>query len=367
MAHILSIISLAIILYVNYARGMKKLTLLFATVLLTNSLVACSNEPNENSAVFETIEIPATILPTIDMVATHAIDLDTSISQLTFVPNSVAPWLGRIIIRDDDGFLFSTDIEGREPKPVGTGKYIDIFGLAREAAPGVFLTITEDNKIEAYIESDDIGNFSPMIYSGERIDAKGFCLSHTAATKAAKILTVNNEFKNISISIEDKHLEQTIRELNPGIKKVMEKNPELKNIHECVFSSDKVGPEWALSYETEVKKVNETGRGFITPIEESNDQSGSRHHPFQLEVSKTDELLINFSEYIAIIKNGLSVRGVDHIKYVATTSANYGGGAYSKGVLALVDADEQRIVFISLSYAERQLLKAVNQPEDAPQ
>jgi len=69
----------------------------------------------------------------------------------------------------------------------------------------------------------------------------------------------------------------------------------------------------------------------------------------------------------ANIKNGLSVRGVDHIKYVASTTSNYGGGAYADGVLALVSADEDRIVFISMSYAERQLLKAVNPPEEVPQ
>ena len=326
MAHILSIISLAIPLYVNYAGKMKKLTPLLTAVLLTTSLVACSNEPNENSAVFETIENPATILPTIDMVATHAIDLDTSISQLTFVPNSVAPWLGRIIIRDDDGFLFSTDIEGREPKPVGTGKYIDIFGLAREAAPGVFLAITEDNKIEAFIETDNEGSFSPLIYSGESIKAQALCLSKAPSINNATVLTMDGKLNTLDLKIQDTHIEQSI----------MDSAQAPKRAKTCTAKQQE-----QKDYEFALNKGNRT--------------------------LKARSLVEGKLSNKVNVTNGLSVRGAQNIKHVASTQSNYGGGAYAKGVLALVDKDEQRIVFISMSYAERQLLKAVNQPEDAPQ
>ncbi|PHQ60847.1 MAG: hypothetical protein COC03_00395 [Robiginitomaculum sp.] len=341
---------------------MKKLTLLFTAAVLTYGLVACSDKSTDAPALIETNE-----LPSIDMVATHAIDLDISVAQLTFVPNNTAPWLGRIILMDEAGHLYSTDIEGRDPKPVGSGKYIDIFGLSREAAPGVFLAITGNKKIEAFIESDNEGNFSPMIYSGENIDAQGFCLAQDTTTKTAKILTTNSEFKRISINIEDKHLEQKILEPDLGTQDITENDPAFKNVYECVYDDGVFGGEWVSFAENKVKKINATGFGFISSVQEAEKLEDIVVNTFQFRPANTGELLINFNEFRANIKNGLSVHGVDNIKYVASTTSNYGGGAYAKGVLALVDKDEDRIVFISMSYAERQLLKAVNPPEGVPQ
>ncbi len=314
---------------------MKKLTLLFAITVLIFGMVACS-EKSADLAPVNAAKTPATI----DMVATHDIPLDISIAQLIFVPNSLAPWLGRIILLDDAGHLYSTDIEGRDPKRVGNGKFIDMVGLAREAEPGVFLAITGNNKIEAFIESDDIGNFSPMFYSGEPIDAQGFCLAQDTATKTAMLLTANNEIKRISFNIEDKHFEQTIIEPIPVKPKIKAENSTYENVSECA--------------------KNHQGVGYITSIPTEDNLADFTSNTFHFQPSKTGGLLINGDEFQANIKNGLSVRGVTSIKYIASTQSNYGGGAYAKGVLALVDADENRIVFISMSYAERQLLQAFN-------
>ena len=311
---------------------MKKLTLLLTAAVLTYGLVACSDKSTDAPALIETKE-----LPTIDMVATHAIDLDISVSQLTFVPNSTAPWLGRIILMDEAGHLYSTDIEGRDPKPVGSGTYIDIFGLARENAAGVFLAITGNKKIEAFIKSDDDGNFSPMIYSGENIDALSFDLISNNNGNSIKILDNRGKFYTVKIVINSKVLEATI-------------------IHSAKSITDET------SRGTNVASVGSdiSGKYFsvITNTFGKSDKNGLIISPLW----PTDPLMFK-----ANIKNGLSVHGVDNIKYVASTTSNYGGGAYADGVLALVDAHEDRIVFISMSYAERQLLKAVNPPEEVPQ
>lgn len=300
---------------------MKKLTLLFTAAILTSGVVACSDKPTDTTSV-----IKATELPVIDMVATHAIDLDISVSQLTFVPNSAAPWLGRIILLDDTGHLYSTDIEGRDPKPVGSNKYIDIFGLAREAAPGVFLAITDGNKIEAFIESDDEGNFSPMIYSGESIVAQALCLSQEPTPNYATVLTINGNLNTLDLNIQDTHLEQIILDTAKASKK-------------------------AKTCATEQQAQSEYKHTWAKDNRNLRAQSLVENKP---------------SNKIKVT-NGLSVRGLQNLKHVASTQSNYGGGAYANGVLALVDDDENRIVFISLSYAERQLLKAVNPAEDVPE
>jgi len=303
---------------------MKKLARLFAAVMLTSGLGACSDNSADTPATLETRE-----LPTIDMVATHDIALDISVSQLTFVPNSVAPWLGRIILLDDAGHLYSTDIEGRAPKPVGSGKYIDIFGLAREAAPGVFLGITDSNKIEAFIESDDFGNFSQMIYSGADVIAQTFCVKRGPINNEVIVFTKDGKYKTLNLVINEKTIRQetTNEETSPA------------QSSNCLLQHALIAQD-AGNYNVITGK--QTGIGI-----------------FQSNPAK--------QEFLVSIKNGLSVRSVDHIKYVASTTSNYGGGAYADGVLALVDKDENRIVFISLSYAEGQLLKAVNPPTENAQ
>jgi len=311
---------------------MKKLTLLFVAAIMVSGMVACSDQSNDQPTALETKELPA-----IDIVATHAIDLDISVAQLTFVPNSTAPWLGRIILLDEAGHLHSTDIEGRDPKPVGSGKYIDIFGLARKNESGVFLAITENNKIEAFIETDDTGNFSPMIYSGENIDALSFDLISNNSDNSIKILDNRGKFYTVKIVVNSKVLEATII---PSAKSITDETSRGTNI--ANVGSDIPGKYFSVVTNT-----------FI-----SSDKNGLIIAPLW----PTDPLMFK-----ANIKNGLSVRGVDHIKYVASTTSNYGGGAYADGVLALVGADEDRIVFISMSYAERQFLKVVNPAEDVPQ
>ena len=303
---------------------MKKLTLILTTAFFTSGLVTCSDKPNDIPTIIETKE-----LPTIEMVSTHAIDLDISVSKLTFVPNSTAAWLGRIILLDDAGHLYSTDIEGRAPKPVGTGKYLDILGLVREAASGVFLAITDDNKIEAFIESDDIGNFSQMIYSGAEIAILTFCPKDSSEDSQINVLTLNGKYKTMELNIDNGSIAQEVYDtISPP-----------KQSSSCLWQYATIGDN----------------------LNNFNVVEGKTSGLYFYQIAPSDR------EYNVNIKNGLSVRGVEHVKYIASTQSNYGGGAYANGVLALVDADEDRVVFISLSYAERQLQKAISPAEKTPQ
>ena len=133
----------------------KLFTLISATLIMTS----CT-KPTEATKE----------LPIVEMVATHAFDTKTQITALTFIPNNVAPWLGRIIMLDENQHLFSTDIEGRTPLAVNSKTYTDIAGLFRKNAAGVFLAIGENGKLEAFIQSDDAGNFKSLPISGTGIN-----------------------------------------------------------------------------------------------------------------------------------------------------------------------------------------------------
>jgi len=324
---------------------MKKFSLALAAALSICALPACTDKSDQSNTVVESKD-----MQTIDMVATHAIDTEVSVAQLTFVPNSVAPWLGRVILLDDAGHLYSTDIEGRAPKPVGSGTYIDIFGLAREKAAGVFLAITADNKIEAFIESDDDGNFSPMIYSGDSIDAKGFCWAMAPAASSARVLSKRNEADKIALTIYDNRVEVIITG--------SEQLP--KNASDCSYN--------ILDYNVRIVQSNFTGNSHEPKTGNGFTGKLGENHSILIPGEPSGLVAINTGGEVdgfqINIKNGLSVGGVEHVKYITSTKSNYGAGGYNTGVLALVDADANRIVFISLSYAERQLMKALNPPTD---
>ena len=329
---------------------MKKIYLLLSVPFLLITLPACSDKSEQSTPQSNAASIVKDIV-TIDMVATSSIDTEVPVAQLTFVPNSVAPWLGRIILLDETGHLYSTDINGHTPKPVGTGTYIDIFGLARDKAAGVFLAITKDNKIQAFIESDDDGNFSPMIYSGEDIDAKGFCLALSPSDKHAKVLTNKSKYQYLDLTINGNALSQT--------KSKTSKAP--KNTVDCAMESTLGNTNWFS--QTVKKGQKKTHRGAARlQVNEIVQYFAQPYAAQGLYLSSPQDN----NPFNIIIKNGLSIRGLNHVKYITSTKSNYGAGGYNTGVLALVDADANRIVFISLSYAERQLMKAMNPPKEEP-
>lgn len=297
------VIPLALSWVINYVDTMRTLAFIITVIALAIVLTAC----NRN------ITLAPEDLPVIDLVATHDFEIDIPVARLTFVPNSAAPWLGRVMLLSEDGKIYSTDIEGRDPKPVGRGKYIDIFGLARENAQGVFLAINKNNGIEAFIESDNDGNFSPMIYVGETISATMFC-PDIASEKQATI----EKQAVIVVTPEDKKID--------------------------------------LGFEISDSKVAQSIRNRIADTYGEAVCRGSASYPFLMKdgnilmldpVNQGDGYLVN-------INDGLSIRGLNAANFIATTKASF-GGVFSGGVVAMGDANDQRLVFISFDYIERKL------------
>lgn len=271
------------------------------------SLGACSGKSTENRP-----ETNIETLPSIEMVSTHAIDTKTQIKALTFVPNNVAPWLGRIILLDENNHLFSTDIEGRSPLVISPKEYRDIIGLTRSNVAGVFLTISTDNNIEAFIQSDDAGNYALLSINSPALKITAFCKSTSPQETTIQAISLDGKILKLDLSIQDNTLEIT----NTG---------------------SVIAPEIKL---------------MCSSIQLSSTDHADQNNGHFI-VTNTSEKPAN--KRSVSIKNGLSIQGMTNVHYVNGTYANYGGGAFKNGVVSLIDHTEKRIVFMSLEYVNQQI------------
>ncbi len=262
-----------------------------AAGLMTLGLAACSGD-KAKTGDFTVVEL----------VATHAFDTKQPVSALTFVPNDAAPWLGRIILMTDTGQLLSTDIEGTAFVPVTKQKYKEVYGLNRKKSAGLFIAINEAGSLEAFIESDDEGGFSAMTYSGNSLKVKRFCLSTNPEADTLKLLGTDKKTYSLNFTVKDNVIEQTSQ---------IATTPECAGIPHFAYNKG--------SYQL-------TNKDGLINVQS---QDGN----FRL-----------------VINDGLSIRGLKNANYVNATLANYGGAAFKDGVVAMVDADENRIVFLSLDY-----------------
>lgn len=262
-----------------------------AAGLMTLGLAACSGD-KINTGDFTVVEL----------VATHAFDTKQPVSSLTFVPNDAAPWLGRIILMTDTGQLLSTDIEGTTFVPVTNQRYREIYGLSRVGAAGLFIAINKMGGLEAFIESDDEGGFSAMTYSGNSLKVERFCLEASPAANTLKLLAIDGKAHVLDFSVTDNVIEQA---------------SQIAATSECAGI-----PNFAYN--------------------EDSYQLSSKDGPINVQSQATN--------YRLSINDGLSIRGLKNANYVNATLANYGGAAFKDGVVAMVDADENRIVFLSLDY-----------------
>ncbi|NNC37617.1 MAG: hypothetical protein HKO02_09175 [Hyphomonadaceae bacterium] len=327
---------------------MKRISTVFMSAFL---FTACSGNDRQAQDL--------SAIPELEITATHAFDLEQSIKGISFVPNNVAPWLGRIVLENADLSLSSTDIEGRSPQLISERAYRQTYGLARENASGIFLAINDDtNKLEAFIEADDKGNFAPLSYSGDDVSAAAFCSTAGATQSFASVIIPQGGIKTLSLNIP----EQT------GSMSAPVEQKTVQNV--------KIGDNPAKhcsANENKIFSYTDTGKRAFLHTNEFDDEDGfnlaETEAPTnvsgmaQLTLNETNYLLMlnnediylfnsatNALESKLVVQSGLSIGGLEKVKFIASTSHNYGGGAFSEGVLALGQADEDRIVFISKSY-----------------
>jgi hypothetical protein len=292
-------------------------------------------------------------IPALSINATHAIDLDQSARGLSFVPNNVAPWLGRLILQNTDSSLSSTDIEGRPAQKVSNLDHSDTFGLARENQSGVFLAVNnKNNDLDAFIESDDQGNFTPLSYSGNSLSPNVFCLTGNAAQDSASLLTNDDKIVTLSLTIAsgetaksapvEQEIEATLSApVNTTLCAVTENDT-------LAYSRDGNKAYLHTAQDGHWKQINvPTSISTMVPLElnETN---------YLLLLDTENVFLFNIGtqkfEYRLVIESGLSIGGLDKTKFITASKYNYGGAAFSEGLVAFGQADEDRIVFVSRSY-----------------
>ena len=233
--------------------------------------------------------------------ATTDLEAPAPIIEATFVPNSVATWLGYIIMINKNADLYRSTTDS-QVHLIDKGNYQSVIGLARIKQPGVFLAVTKSGNLKAFIEADDEGNFKqlPISISSETRLTK-FCQSAVPTASQVFAITNGNVVKGFNVEITEN-------------------------------TSVSLG-------------VIETGVGPTCPSL-TYDQDKS------IELDKaTSELLISAgrTKKTISITNGLSILGLTNPGYVSVTTANM-GSVYRNGVILTADKDSGRIVLIARDY-----------------
>lgn len=268
-------------------------------------LSACQSD--DKASVASTPEAPADII----LRATSDIQTPSPIKAASFVPNSVASWLGHIILLDDKGTLHRATTDSADTDVVALGKYADVIGLAREKRSGVFLALTPQGQIKAFVQTDDEGNFGPMAVSIGDMSFERFCSSSTPSADFIWVKTTAKQSQKLSIeTFEDTSVTFSEAELVDG------------ELDPCAANN-------ALNLsETQTIKPDGASTGLILNSD-----------------GKTQTVSIT---------NGLSIGQINDAGFVTVTTANM-GSVYNEGVLLIAEKNEGRLVLISRAYALKEI------------
>ena len=266
----------------------------------TAALTACQggDDPSNNSTA------PADFI----FRATSDIQTPSPVTAASFVPNSVASWLGHIILLDAKGTLHRATTDSAETEIVALGRYVDVAGLAREKKAGVFLALTPQGQIKGFIQSDDEGNFSPLAVSQPSESFERFCVT---AKPNETVLWAQSSSKSHKLSVE-------VFDENSVSLSVLEKGAD--DIDPC-----KAKPGFSLGADHTLSAANNA----LTLT------AGGK--PLSVELT-----------------NGLSIGGRSELGYVTGTDANM-GSVFNEGLILAADKNDGRLVLISRSYVLQEL------------
>jgi hypothetical protein len=256
----------------------------------------------------------AEITADITLRATSDIQTPLPIKAASFVPNNVATWLGHIILLDEKGVLHRATTESAKTDVVAIGKYVDVVGFGRENKSGVFLALTPQGQVKAFVQIDDEGNFGPMAVSVSNLNIERFCPSSTP----------NSDF--IWLETKDKQ-------------------------------SHKMSVEVFEDTSVTLKKA-EQGENADRSCKADNALRLSATYAMELDTSKAGLTVHSGDTKKTLdISDGLSIGKVKDVGFATVTTANM-GSVYNEGVLLIAERDEGRLVLISRAYA----LKEISSP-----
>lgn len=243
--------------------------------------------------------------------ATSDIRTPAPIKAATFVPNSVASWLGHIILLDDKGKLHRATTDSTETELVALGRYADVIGLAREKKSGVFLALTPQGQVKAFVQSDNEGNFSPLAVSQNLQAFDRFCASTTPSGSLIWAETQAGLPKKIAVNVfEDSSV--TLSETA-----IAKEDIDLCKANDAL----KLGAGYSIS-------PDDKGTGLILDDDKKR--------------------------MTMDVMNGLSIQGVKDAGFVTVTSSNM-GSVFNEGAILIAEQDEGRLVLIARGYALKEL------------
>lgn len=282
---------------------------LITFTILTAILTACGSPQIEGA------DTDAANAANIIVRATSNLEAPTSIVEATFVPNSVATWLGHIIMIDKSGNLHRSTTDSKV-QLIDKGDYKSVFGIARVKQPGVFLAVTKSGKLKAFIEADDAGNFKQLpisIDSETRLSQ--FCQSSSPSSSRVYAVNTENAVKAYDVVVTE----------NASV--------ALETISNDAKSNDKESTACsALTYDADKSIALDKTTPHLTVSVGGQDKTVS-------------------------ITNGLSIRGLSAPAYVGATTANM-GSVFRDGVILTSDKNSGRIVLIARDY----FVDAVSEP-----
>ncbi len=245
-------------------------------------------------------------LPVIEMSLTDSKTFDFNTRKIVFSPNNIATWMGRLILLSHDGTLYSTDINMSQPKLINKGNYKDIFAFTRKNAPGLFVALKSDGGLDAFLESDDEGNFKKISIKtnveADKLKIKSLCPSNSPAKNKLKAISAKNKFVSFLVSIKEEKLR-------------LDKMPE--------------------------EKLDKSADCHLG-VGDKYDYMADNNTLILLDNAKA-------SHKIKLV-DGLGIKGVDEVEKIFITNANF-GTMYNKGVIVIIADGGKHIGLISLDYA----------------
>ncbi len=266
--------------------------------ILLGTILALSACQNKDATEKDTAYTQADIV----VRATSELTAPSPIIQATFVPNSVASWLGHIIMIDTGGNLHRATTDS-QVYLIDKGDYRSVIGLARIKQPGVFLAITKTGSLKAYIEADDDGNFKALPVSiNDKTRLTHFCQSALPHQDVISAMSSDGIVTSYKIDVTD-NASVAIAAIDDNVK-----------TKACA----------PLTYDKEDRI------------------SLADNAPHLSAIVSTEPKTVSIS-------NGLSIAGISNPAYVGATTVNM-GSVFRNGVILTTDKDSGRIVLIARDY-----------------
>jgi len=271
---------------------------------------------------------------------TAQIVLPTPATHITFVANSVAPWLGQIIYIDESRAIWRTHVSRAMPSAIDAGTFLDVYGLYREQAAGVFLAIDSGGFLKAFVEIDDDGNFDTIITS-ENLDlsVQQFCKGGDPVTGKGWLISTENELVGYSVD-----------EITDQLLTLNYDAPSAGNVSDCFVDhngSVLYNTDQSKTYKSLKRKENRSIPSFVRHATDLGEEGTIR---ILGHLGKTTALLFDEAGGSQIsITDGLSVYGIDEAIAIAGTNLSF-GSVYSDGLIILSDAENSRLVTVSTGY-----------------